>query len=291
MLSAMWTRGLAPWYRRHGRHELPWRQTRDPWAVLVSEVMLQQTHVARVLPRWQPFLDRWPTPQACASADLPDVLRFWQGLGYPRRARALWEAAAGVDATGWPDTEIGLRRLPGVGEYTARALLTLAFEQDGRPPLDINIARVAARAALGAHPQDRARAELEAAVDAGRPRALDARHYTFALFDAGALHCRATPKCQGCPLAPQCAWLRRGRPAELRAARRQRYAGTMRQLRGAVLEVQLSERPAATLIELRRRLARCELAKAPGAVERTVAGLRADGLLPVDEQAGQSRAR
>jgi A/G-specific adenine glycosylase len=291
MLSGMWTRGLAPWYREHGRHDLPWRHTKDPWAVLVSEVMLQQTHTARVRRRWQPFLDRWPTPRACASAELSDVLRFWQGLGYPRRARALWQAAAAIHAGGWPDTEKGLRDLPGVGEYTARALLTLAFDQDGRPPLDINIARVTARAALGVHPQERPRAELEAAVIEGRPRGLDARHYTFALFDAGAVNCRAVPTCGGCPLARQCTWVRRGRPADARLLRRQRYEGTMRQLRGAVLKVQLSERPAATLTELQHRVARYALASEPGALERAVAGLHADGLLAADAPAIPTAAR
>src|SRR5580692_3838372 len=142
-----WTRGLARWYEGHGRHDLPWRATADPWAILVSEVMLQQTQVARVAGRWESFLARWPTPEACAAAPLPAVLREWQGLGYPRRARALHEVATAVAAGGWPDTEAGLRSLPGVGAYTARALLVLAFGASTIPPQDVNIARVTARAA------------------------------------------------------------------------------------------------------------------------------------------------
>src|SRR3989442_1387276 len=92
-LAAMWTRGLAPWYAARGRHDLPWRQTRDPWAVLVSEVMLQQTQVARVLPKWHAFLERFPTVAACAAAPVGEVIRAWSGLGYNRRAVALHAAA------------------------------------------------------------------------------------------------------------------------------------------------------------------------------------------------------
>src|SRR5580700_3125367 len=119
-LRRVWTRGLARWYEVHGRHDLPWRATADPWAILVSEVMLQQTQVARVSGRWESFLARWPTPGTCAAVPLADVLREWQGLGYPRRARALHDTARLVSAAGWPDTESGLRSLPGVGAYTAR---------------------------------------------------------------------------------------------------------------------------------------------------------------------------
>src|SRR5438105_3241138 len=208
----MWTTGLARWYAGHGRHDLPWRHTRDPWPVLVSEVMLQQTQVVRVRGRWESFLDRWPTPAACAADPMAEVLRFWQGLGYPRRARGLWLTAASVEAVGWPRTEQGLRALPGIGQYTARALLTLAMGQSSSPPLDVNLSRVAARAALGRHPRDSQRADIERAVVQGRPRTLDARDYTLALFDVGALHCRAIPRCSGCPLARRCRWLARGSP-------------------------------------------------------------------------------
>src|SRR5438552_3822111 len=96
----MWTQGLKAWYAERGRHELPWRQTRDPWAVLVSEVMLQQTQVSRVLPRFAPFLDRWPAPAALAATPLPDVLREWRGMGYPRRARDLHRTATLIAAGG-----------------------------------------------------------------------------------------------------------------------------------------------------------------------------------------------
>jgi A/G-specific adenine glycosylase len=250
----VWTRGLARWYEVHGRHDLPWRTTADPWAILVSEVMLQQTQVARVAGRWESFMARWPTPGSCAAAPLAAVLREWQGLGYPRRARALHDTATVVAAGGWPDTEAGLRSLPGIGEYTARALRVLAFGASAVPPQDVNIARVAARAALGKEPAEVRHASLEEPLAAGRPRRMSARAFTYALFDAGALHCRAQPLCQGCPLASTCASRSRlaTSPPEGRRHSPQ-YRGSTRELRGAVLRAMLAEPPPATIDELQRR--------------------------------------
>ena len=128
--------------------DLPWRRTRDPWAILVSEVMLQQTQAPRVIPKWQAFVDAYPTPAACAAASLGDVLRLWQGLGYPRRAKNLHAAAARRSSTRgeFPSTLEALLALPGVGQYTARAVLAFAFEADVAV-VDTNIARVLARVA------------------------------------------------------------------------------------------------------------------------------------------------
>lgn len=250
----MWTRGLARWYELHGRHQLPWRATSDPWAILVSEVMLQQTQVARVAGRWESFMAAWPTPEACAAAPLAAVLREWQGLGYPRRARGLHETAGVVAACGWPDTEAGLRTLPGVGAYTARALRVLAFGDSTVPPQDVNITRVTARAALGKEPQDVRQASIEEQLAAGRPRSLSPRDFTYALFDAGALHCRARPLCQGCPLTAACA--SRSRLASAPPARGRpspRYHGSTRELRGAVLRAMLADPVPASIDELRQR--------------------------------------
>jgi A/G-specific adenine glycosylase len=250
----VWTRGLARWYELHGRHELPWRATSDPWAILVSEVMLQQTQVARVAGRWESFMAAWLTPDACAAAPLAAVLREWQGLGYPRRARGLHDTAGVVAAGGWPDTEAGLRTLPGVGAYTARALRVLAFGDSTVPPQDVNITRVTARAALGKEPQDVRQASIEEQLAAGRPRSLSPRDFTYALFDAGALHCRARPLCQGCPLTSTCA--SRSRLASAPPARRRpspRYHGSTRQLRGAVLRAMLADPVPASIEELRQR--------------------------------------
>ena len=247
----MWTRGLARWYEVHGRHELPWRATADPWAILVSEVMLQQTQVARVSGRWESFLARWPTPGTCAAAPLADVLREWQGLGYPRRARGLHDTATVVAKCGWPDTEEGLLALPGVGRYTARALRVLAFGASTVPPQDVNIARVTARAALGKEPNEVGRVQLEEQLAAGKPRGMTARSFTYALFDAGALHCRAKPLCHGCPLATTCPSRDRlaGAPAN-RVRRQPAYRGSTRELRGAVLRAMLGEHKPASIGEL-----------------------------------------
>jgi A/G-specific adenine glycosylase len=250
----VWTRGLARWYDAHGRHDLLWRATADPWAILVSEVMLQQTQVARVIGRWESFMQRWPTPDACAAAPLASVLREWQGLGYPRRARALHDTATVVAAGGWPDTQVGLRTLPGVGAYTARALLVLAFGASTMPPQDVNIARVTARAALGKEPHDVRTVEMEEQLAIGRPRTMNARAFTYALFDAGALHCRARPLCHGCPLGATCASRDRVALAPPERGRRSpRYRGSTRELRGAVLRAMLADPPPSNIDELQQR--------------------------------------
>ena len=302
-----WTAGLAPWYAMHGRHSLPWRETRDPWAVLVSEVMLQQTQVSRVLPYWAHFIERWPEPADFAAVPLADVLRAWQGLGYPRRAVALHDTAALVAASGWPRDEAGLRRLPGVGTYTARALLTLALGEASAPPLDVNIARVAARAAAGVEPGAIGHRELEALIVAGRPRGLDRRAYTFALFDAGALHCRARPQCEQCPLRRACAWRAsfRGRAegvasshrtagdiaGEHRATARRRagpYASSMRRLRGVLLAAALKTNDDLTPLEAQQAAdavaADLPLARDPHAVAAALTSLRADRLLEPEQR-------
>ena len=238
----------------HGRHGLPWRATAEPWAILVSEVMLQQTQVARVSGRWEAFIARWPTPETCAAAPLPAVLREWQGLGYPRRARALHDTARSVAAAGWPDSEAGLRSLPGVGPYTARALRVLAFGASTVPPQDVNIARVTARAALGREPGEVGHAAIEEQLAAGRPRGMTARSFTYALFDTGALHCRARPRCQACPLAATCA--SRSRLVAAVPVRRRhspRYHGSTRELRGAVLRAMLADPRPRTIDELQTR--------------------------------------
>ncbi|MGH9034648.1 MAG: A/G-specific adenine glycosylase, partial [Acidimicrobiia bacterium] len=132
---------LAVWYTAEGRHHLPWRASRDRWAVLVSEVMLAQTQVGRVAGVWDGFMARFPTPQAMAAAGAGEVIGAWGNLGYPRRARRLWEAAVAVSASGWPDD---LAELPGVGRYTADAGARFAFD---RPvlPMDVNVRRVLER--------------------------------------------------------------------------------------------------------------------------------------------------
>jgi A/G-specific adenine glycosylase len=209
---------LLAWFGRHGR-ELPWRGTRDPYAILVSEVMSQQTQVERVVPRWQRWLERWPTVQALAAAPAADVIREWQGLGYNRRALALHRAARKVAADGWPDD---LTELPGVGRYTADAVARFAF---GRPvlPVDVNVRRVSGRTGSSFSP-------------AAAP----------ALMDLGATVCLArVPRCEACPLAGRCP--SRGRRYE--PQRRQgAFEGSFRQRRAEILRlVAAADRPAREL--------------------------------------------
>jgi A/G-specific adenine glycosylase len=253
-LRRVWTRGLARWYEASGRHDLPWRATAEPWAILVSEVMLQQTQVTRVAGRWEAFLARWPSAESCAAAPLREVLREWQGLGYPRRARALHDVAQVVASTGWPETEAGLRALPGIGQYTARALRVLAFGTAEAPPQDVNIARVTARAAMGEEPLHVSRASIDERLAAARPRRMSSRDFTYALFDVGALHCRARPQCLGCPLARGCASrLRLSGPVPPSRAASIRYRGSTRELRGALLRAMLTDPPPTSIEELQTR--------------------------------------
>lgn len=216
--------------------ELPWRRTRDPWAVLVSEVMLQQTQVSRVIVKWHEFVEAWPTPADCAHAPLADVLRVWQGLGYPRRARNLHLAATAIAESGrFPDTLDGLLALPGVGPYTARAVLAFAFEADAAV-VDTNIARVYARLAgrsltLG---------EVQALADEALPQG-DSWAWNQCLMDLGAVLCRPQrPACDECAAAELCEW--RGGPADDPAigsggvsGRQARFDGSDRQARGNLL--------------------------------------------------------
>jgi A/G-specific adenine glycosylase len=216
---------LAAWYAEHGRHSLPWRATRDRWAVLVSEVMLQQTQVARVLVAWPAFMQSFPTPEAAAAVPVGDILRAWGRLGYPRRARRLWEAATAIAAHGWPEN---LQDLPGVGRYTAGALAAQADEVDVAA-LDVNIRRVLERVAGARLTEGRAHAAM---VEVGAP--MQGRDRLLALMDLGAVVCRPRdPACATCPLFTRCA-TRGVRPDE-RRSRQPAFAGSFRQRRGVVM--------------------------------------------------------
>ena len=196
---------LLEWFADNGR-DLPWRQTRDPYAILVSEVMLQQTQVERVVPRYLAWLERWPTPAALAAASAGDVIREWQGLGYNRRALALHHAARVITESGWPDD---LTRLPGVGPYTAAAIRNFALGE-AVLPIDTNVMRVQKRTGHEFGPG-----------------------CAQALMDLGAIVCLARiPRCDTCPLAESCP--SRGRRFE--PIRRQSpFEGSFRQRRAALL--------------------------------------------------------
>jgi A/G-specific adenine glycosylase len=196
---------LLAWYSETKR-PLPWRETRDPYAILVSEVMLQQTQVDRVIPRWQRWLERWPTVVALAAATPAEAILEWQGLGYNRRAVSLHRAARHVAERGWPDD---LTELPGVGPYTAAAVGNFAFGRDVLP-VDTNVRRVQQRAGE--------------AFDGSCAQAL---------FDLGATVCLARiPRCGVCPLAADCP----SRGQRYEPLRRQsRFEGSFRQRRAAAL--------------------------------------------------------
>ena len=200
---------LLAWYAEN-RRDLPWRHTRDPYAILVSEVMLQQTQAGRVVPRYLAWLERWPTATALAEAPTAEVLREWQGLGYNRRALSLQRAAREVAANGWPKD---LTTLPGVGPYTAAAVQCFSL---GRPvlPVDVNVGRVLERTGATFDPT-----------------------CAQALMDLGATICIArVPRCGACPLAEECP--SRGRRYE--ALRRQSpFEGSFRQRRAAALRALL----------------------------------------------------
>jgi len=250
--------------------DLPWRAERDPWRILVSEVMLQQTQVERVIPKWNAFLAAFPTPADCATASLGDVLRLWQGLGYPRRARNLQAAAAVVvDLHGGqlPDDLDGLLALPGIGPYTARAVLAFAFERDVAV-VDTNIARILARTAGERLTPKRAQERADEAVPAGQGWV-----WNQVVMDLGATLCRPTPTCTPCPLAGSCDWHLAGHPHPDPATgsagvsgKQARFEGSDRQARGKVLAAVGAEaRPAAHFDD------------------RIIAGLVADGLVIVSD--------
>jgi A/G-specific adenine glycosylase len=256
--------------------DLPWRRTRDPWAVLVSEVMLQQTQVARVIPKWEAFLDRFPDVDSCAAAPLGDVLREWQGLGYPRRARNLHATAQQVSQLGsFPRHLDGLLALPGIGHYTARAVMAFAFELDAAVA-DTNIARLYARVA-GERLTPK---QLQAMADEACPSG-DAWAWNQCLMDLGAVLCRPTnPACDVCPVVGSCAWhhsqLDDPAVGSSGVSRRQaRFEGSDRQARGRLLKA-LTNGPVA-----RSDVAEI-MGREPATAERLVQALCDEGLCQPD---------
>jgi A/G-specific adenine glycosylase len=227
-------RRAAPGLRR----DLPWIGIDDSWAVFVSEVMLQQTSTARVSEPWRRFLEAFPTPSICASAPLADVLRLWSGLGYPRRAKSLQEAARMMserfDAT-VPSSIDDLLSLPGVGPYTAHAVATFAFDVPVAV-LDTNVGRVVSRALANRALRPR---EAQVLATALLPRS-DVAAFNQAMLDLGAQYCTRTPRCVTCPVRGACRFWREGgedpAPRSAAVSRSQApFAGSDRQVRGRVL--------------------------------------------------------
>ncbi|HTC70046.1 MAG TPA: A/G-specific adenine glycosylase [Acidothermaceae bacterium] len=270
---------LLRWYAVAAR-ELPWRDpAATPWAVLVSEIMLQQTPVARVLPAYAEWIARWPTPAALAAAAPGDAVRAWGRLGYPRRALRLHAAATTIVAShggAVPADYVALRALPGIGDYTAAAVAAFAFRQR-HAVLDTNVRRVLARALVGlAAPSASVTvAERKVASDFLPDDGQRAARVSVALMELGALICKAgVPDCVDCPIADRCQWRALGYPKSDTPLRRAPgYEGSDRQARGAVLAVLRSHIGPVSRAQL--RVAWLDDVQR----ERALDGLVADGLV------------
>jgi A/G-specific adenine glycosylase len=273
-------RRITAWYEDEQR-DLPFRRSRDPWPVLVAEVMLQQTQASRIAERFDAFLDRYPTPGAMAAAPVVRVLADWSGLGYNRRAVGLHAAAGAIVAHGWPDTVAGLEALPGIGPYSARAVASIAFDQPVGA-VDTNVRRWLVRR-FAADPADRqalqAVADRLARAANGTPGA--AGTWTHATMEFGARICTArAPRCAACPVSRSCP--SRRDPPHVPVPKASAATATTRAARGSLLQAlaaapghRLSERQAVSAV---RRVA--------GADEAAViAGLERDGLVHRDRRA------
>jgi A/G-specific adenine glycosylase len=265
---AMLRRRILAWYRRSGR-DLPWRRTRDPYRVLVSEVMLQQTQVSRAQPAYRRFLRRFPTLRALARASLGDVLREWSGLGYNRRARDL-HGIARLHPVRLPRTIADLDALPGVGAYTASAVACFALGQTAAFA-DTNIRRVLGRALLGHTATDREAVELDARFGSRRMSA----RWHHALMDIGATICTAKrPRCDVCPVRAICSY----RGIEKRSPRKQSPFGVSdRRVRGAIVRHLATSTRRVTLDSLRTSINDAR-------VPRLVLVLAQEGLVEVSSE-------
>lgn len=271
---------ILDWYARRGR-DLPWRDPDcTPWGIYLSEVMSQQTPVARVQPVWERWLERWPTPADLAADSPGEAVRMWDRLGYPRRALRLHESAAAmVERHGGevPSDHDDLLALPGVGAYTAAAVASFAFG-DPRTVVDTNVRRVLARAVTG---EQHAAPSLTVAesrlAERSMPEDVDeANAWNAAVMELGALVCTArAPRCEDCPVVHHCAWQLAGRPEHDGPPRRgQAWHGTDRQVRGRIVQM-LRESPDPVARDALARTWPDDEAK----VDRCLAGLIEDGLV------------
>ncbi len=275
-------RTVIAWFGREGR-VLPWREASAyAWGVLVSEVMLQQTPVSRALPVWREWMKRWPTPDALAAARADDVVRAWGRLGYPMRARRLWQCAGAIvrDHDGVvPSDEATLRALPGLGDYTAAAVAAFGFGTR-TVVLDTNVRRVIARAWEGVAlpPGHITRVERVRAAALVPLNPAESVKWNIGAMELGALVCRSrAPLCQECPISGTCAWLDAGRPpAPPRRAAGQPWHGSDRQVRGRIMAL-LRESDGPINVTGHASLDDVE----PGQLDRCIAALVADGLARV----------
>ena len=271
--SAHFDRAIIDWFIKNKR-DLPWRKT-DAWGVLVSEIMLQQTPVQRVLPVYIEWMKRWPTPAHLAKATPAEVITAWGRLGYPRRALRLHECAKVIttELKGTiPTTEVELRKLPGIGEYTAAAMVAFAFEGKSLV-LDINIRRLFSRLYKGEEAPTAAPTKAERIEYAEYVPAKNAHIWAAATMELGALICTAkNPMCGRCPVANECAWRSLDYPASERVKRTQTWHGTDRQCRGTIVQ---ALRENSNLNKKQIQL----LWDVPSQVEKAILTLLDDGLI------------
>ena len=276
----MYEKEISAWFKKNKR-DLPWRKT-DTWGILVSEFMLQQTPVNRVLPVYNEWMERWPTAAHLANATPAEVITAWGRLGYPRRALRLHECAKVItkELNGKiPTTEVELRKLPGVGEYTAAAMVAFAFS--GRSlVLDINIRRLFTRVFDGAEsPTTSATKEEKVRYEELIPKK-DPHIWAAATMELGALVCTSqSPKCAICPVADKCLWRSLDYPKSDLVKRRQSWHGTDRQCRGAVVQA-LRENEVLTKAQI------AQLWDVPSQLEKALLTLLDDGLI---EARGKSK--
>jgi len=261
------------------RRPLPWRAAEvGAWGVLVSEFMLQQTQVERVIPRWQAWMERWPTATDLAGASVAEALRMWDRLGYPRRARWLHTCAVTIrDVHGGevPDDEADLLALPGIGPYTAAAVRAFAFGLPG-VVLDTNVRRVIARAAAGQAGPGAQVTSAERARAAALADHVDSALWSAAAMELGALLCTATgPQCTICPITQVCAWRQAGYPPGPPARRQARFAGSDRQVRGLIMAAVRGNRTSVPISVIEATWPIAEQR------DRALASLVADGLVEV----------
>ncbi len=234
---SLYEKEITNWFKKNQR-DLPWRKT-DAWGVLVSEIMLQQTPVVRVLPVYTEWMKRWPTPRDMAKASGGDVITAWGRLGYPRRALRLLECAKVISSdynNRIPETEMELRKLPGIGEYTAAAIVAFAFKERSLV-LDINIRRLFARAIDGVEVPTSSINKSERKDRAALIPTRNPHLWAAATMELGALICTAAkPKCELCPIANQCRWRSLDYPKSDAPKRTQSWNGTDRQCRGVIVQ-------------------------------------------------------
>ena len=263
---------VLEWFDQNKR-DLPWRRT-TPWGVMVSEFMLQQTPVQRVLPVWEKWLAKWPTPRDLAEAKRSDVITDWGRLGYPRRALRLHESATIIARdykNAVPQDLTDLRSLPGVGEYTAAAIAAFAFNQSTLV-LDVNIRRLFARVIDGVEFPTASPSQIERRLRADLIPA-DGAKWAAATMELGALVCTSkNPDCAACPLKRQCAWRKAGYPKSELVRKSQAWVGTDRQCRGVIVQALREEKKLSA-----RRLK--ELWHDSSQVEAALKTLIADGLI------------